>query len=220
MRPHTAPLTRLTRFAALWLSLSVLYVPVYGAQAATNPFQMPQIMNSADMSAFTKWTSVMPRYNQQHKTAEAECRNDLCMSRQWESLLTYLKDKPLKMQMDALNDFFNAMPYIADEDNFSTDDYWQTPYELMTQGGDCEDYAIAKFISLKRLGVSESNMRIMIVRDQNLGGIIHAVLEVKMDGERYILDNQSKMVKSTASIFHYLPVYAINTHRWWGYQAS
>jgi predicted transglutaminase-like cysteine proteinase len=88
---------------------------------------------------------------------------------------------------------------------------------MMKRGGDCDDYSIAKYISLKRLGVPESNMRIIILQDNNLGGIMHAVLEVKVGGKPYLLDNQAKAVTAEEDIFHYRPIYAINRTAWWTY---
>jgi predicted transglutaminase-like cysteine proteinase len=190
------------------------------AVAMPNPFfALKQTEANTDLAAFTKWTSIMPRYEQEREAADTKCTNDYCPTRQWEKLLGYLENKSTKEKVDAVNRFFNAMTYISDQDNYGVDDYWQTPYELMARGGDCEDYAIAKFISLKRLGVSEDDMRILIVRDAKLGGIIHAILEVNIDGVAYILDNQSPKVKTAASIYRYHPVYAINERRWWAYQA-
>lgn len=179
------------------------------AFAIANPFFVAKQVSFSDLSAFTKWTGIMPRYEMQHAT-----RKDA----KWEALLTELKGKPLAEKMRRVNDFFNAVTYVEDIKNFGVQDYWQTPYEFMDKGGDCEDYAIAKYISLKRLGVAESTMRIMIVQDNNLGGIMHAVLEVRDGNTRYILDNQVKAVTNQANIFHYRPIYAINTQAWWAYQ--
>lgn len=162
----------------------------------------------------------MPRYEIQRAgvLAENKCIGEGCRNRQWEKLLSSLRHKPINQQMAAINDFFNRMPYISDADNYGLNDYWQTPYELMERGGDCEDYAIAKYISLKRLGVPESAMRILVVRDENLDGTIHALLEVKSNNVAYILDNQSKAILSAALVYHYLPVFAINERKWWAYQ--
>ena len=88
----------------------------------------------------------------------------------------------------------------------------------MKRGGDCEDYSITKYISLKRLGVPETAMRIVILQDNNLGGIMHAVLHVRVSGKNYILDNQSSSVTAEEDIFHYRPIYAINRSAWWTYQ--
>lgn len=159
---------------------------------------------------------MLPRYEQERLAQPQDCRN--CSAEHWETVLIGLKNKPLSEQMDVVNRFFNQFRYVEDRDNFGVEDYWQTPYELMMNGGDCEDYAIAKYISLKRLGVEESEMRIIVVRDDMLGGIIHAVLQVRAGNAYYLLDNQSKTVHPQNEVFHYRPIYALNTQGWWAYQ--
>lgn len=207
-----------------WIRVGVAYLAAFSllfpmaAFAIQSPFFTVVESSFTDLSAFTKWTSVWPRYAQQKKRAARDCKGASCSNQKWEALLTSLKGRPLKEKMQEVNRFFNAIPYVEDIHNFGMQDYWQTPYELMKNGGDCEDYAIAKYISLKRLGVAESSMRIMIVQDNNLGGIMHAVLEVRSGNQRYLLDNQAKTVTNQASIFHYRPVYAINNKAWWAYQ--
>lgn len=211
------------RSVAMLLSATVfgallILSPVSDAKAATNPLLSGQQVDSSDLSPFTKWTGLMPRYEMQHASAGSKCIGSGCQNQKWEKLLTSLEGKPVNEQINAVNSFFNGMRYVSDQENYGVADYWQTPYELMERGGDCEDYAIAKYISLKRLGVSESDMRIVIVRDSKLGGEIHALLEVTNDGEKLILDNQAKTVKTEASIFHYQPVFAINESKWWAYK--
>lgn len=189
-----------------------------GALALTTPLLNRQQVGSSDITAFTKWTSVLQRYEEQRIASEGTCVGQGCLNVKWEELLTSLEGKPVQEQITAVNRFFNNIHYIADSDNYGVSDYWQTPYEMFARGGDCEDYAIGKYISLKRLGVSESDMRIVVVRDQNLGGIIHALLEVSTGEDRQILDNQSKSVKSITAIYNYLPVFAINESKWWAYK--
>lgn len=206
------------RGAMLCAALTLMAAPGAFAAGLNNPFFSRTQVASHDISPFAKWTAVLPRYEQQRHSAEESCTGDACMPRQWEALITRLQGKPVKTQIDAVNRFFNAVTYIEDADNWGMEDYWATPYEFMSRGGDCEDYAIAKLITLKRLGVPESSMRVVIVQDYNLGGIIHAVLEVKSQGVPYLLDNQATEVVSEAKVFHYQPVYAINDQQWWAYQ--
>ena len=200
------------------ISVSAMLMSADSAVAAVNPLLSSRQVDSSDISPFTKWTALMPRYEMQRAAAENECIGEGCLNQKWEKLLTSLEDKPVQVQIDAVNKFFNAMKYVSDQDNYGVADYWNTPYELMERGGDCEDYAIAKYISLKRLGVSESDMRIIIVKDSHLNGELHALLEVKVDGTAEILDNQAKTVMPVAKIFHYQPVFAINESKWWAYQ--
>jgi predicted transglutaminase-like cysteine proteinase len=202
---------------ALVAAFAILTVST-SAMALTSPLLSKRQEGSSDISAFTKWTALMPRYETQQASAASQCIGKDCLNQKWEALLSELDGKPMQVQIDRVNGFFNRMAYVTDQKNYGIADYWQTPYELMERGGDCEDYAIAKYISLKRLGFSESDMRILIVRDGKLGGTIHAVLEVKLDGDAQLLDNQARDIKSVAQVMHYMPVYAINESRWWAYK--
>jgi predicted transglutaminase-like cysteine proteinase len=60
-------------------------------------------------------------------------------------------------------------------------------------------------------------LRVVVVQDLNLGGIIHAVLIVFIGKDAYILDNQIKQVVPALKIYHYVPIYAINEDHWWKY---
>jgi predicted transglutaminase-like cysteine proteinase len=208
----------LSAFIAGALVLSAILLTALPAFAATSPLLNSNQVGSSDITAFTKWTALMPRYEQQRAAADDKCIGQGCQNHKWEALMTELADKPQQEQVEKVSKFFNSMKYVSDKQNYGVTDYWNSPYELMERGGDCEDYAIAKYISLKRLGVSESEMRILIVKDQKLGGEIHAVLEVKVDEVAVILDNQAKLALPEAKINHYQPVYAINEAKWWAYR--
>ena len=205
-------------YRALTRAILLLVIAALPVSAMADSGFTAKQQRFADLSAFTKWASVLQRIDAQSPHAADDCKDDTCPVLRWEKLLTSLEGKPLRIQMNAINEFFNKFTYITDMDNWGTDDMWNTPYELMARGGDCEDYAIAKYVSLKRLGVSDSDMRIMIVQDMNLNGIMHAILEVKIDGTAYILDNQAQRVAAELSIKHYRPLYAINERAWWAYQ--
>jgi predicted transglutaminase-like cysteine proteinase len=101
--------------------------------------------------------------------------------------------------------------------NWGMEDYWETPYEFQEISGDCEDYAISKYYSLRAIGVPADRMRVIIVQDLNLGGIIHAILGVYEDGDLLILDNQAKQVLPAMRIYHYRPIYGVNEEAWWAY---
>ena len=129
--------------------------------------------------------------------------------------MTGLRGKSRAEQMDSVNRYVNRYPYIEDIVNWGVEDYWATVYEFQRKSGDCEDYAIAKFTSLRALGVPNDDMRIEIVQDLNLGGILHAVLIVFDQGKVYVLDNQIKQVMLAVDIYHYKPIYSINETHWW-----
>ncbi|WP_240778501.1 MULTISPECIES: transglutaminase-like cysteine peptidase [Shewanella] len=64
------------------------------------------------------------------------------------------------------NQFANRrIRFVSDSEHWHKSDYWATPLEsLGTKGGDCEDFAIFKYFTLKAMGVDESKMRLMYVR--------------------------------------------------------
>lgn len=199
-------------------TFTTLMLPTTPAWALLNPLLLSRSSDYADITEFTKWTPLMPRYEAQRANMGNRCVGKGCLNQQWEALLKSLKTKSTEHKIEAVNRFFNAVDYVADDKNFGIVDIWQTPYEFMANGGDCEDYAIAKYISLKRLGIAESAMRILVVKDTNLGGTIHAALEVKIGKVTKILDNQEKAVLPIANVYHYEPIFAINETRWWSYK--
>jgi len=173
-----------------------------------------------DLTLFPKWTSVLSRYEEKKDTPESECGNIQyfpCAIKEWKALLQSAQDKTLRQKLNAVNDWANSHAYIIDQINWGLEDYWETPFEFMSVNGDCEDYAIAKYYSLRALGVPEDQLRIIIVQDFNLGGIIHAILGVYDDDELLILDNQIKQVMPARKIYHYRPIYGINKNWWWEY---
>lgn len=113
-----------------------------------------------------------------------------------------------------VNSFWNTWPYKEDIVNWGVEDYWAIPAEFLKKSGDCEDYAIVKYFTLKELGIPRENMRIVVVRD-TVRNMAHAVLAVYMDGDAYILDNLSNAVLSHSRIRQYSPQYSVNeVGRW------
>ena len=153
---------------------------------------------SKDISAFTKWTGVMNRLN----------GTDLPKT------LTSMSDASMVDKVHAVNKYVNSFRYIEDRNNWRISDYWATPAEFFARGGDCEDFALAKYAALRSLGVSASDMRLAIVQDQ-VKNIPHAVLIVYTDEGAMLLDNQIKQAVQTSTVSHYKPIYSINTNGWW-----
>ena len=175
-------------------------------------------VQSSDLKPFPKWTGTLNRYFDQKKLADRPCGSDKfnpCDLQNWQSKIASLQGKPLMTQVTEINLYLNKVRYVLDPVNWGVADYWSTPGEFFEVDGDCEDYAISKFISLRALGVPNDQMRIMIVQDQNLGGIIHSILAVKLNGKVYILDNQIPRLVEANSIYHYKPIYSINESAWW-----
>ena len=164
---------------------------------------------SGNLSAFTKWTGMFKRFEREIKSSSAS--RDL---QTWRNELVSLKSDSLKTMADRVNRLVNETRYITDKRNWGTSDYWATPAEFLKRGGDCEDFAIAKYTALRMLGVPEERMRVAIVHD-NVKNIPHAVLVVYGDRGTYILDNQNKRLVDGDRLGRYRPIFSINRTAWW-----
>jgi predicted transglutaminase-like cysteine proteinase len=79
----------------------------------------------------------------------------------------------------------------SDETQWGADDRWSAPFETLRSGrGDCEDYAIVKYLALLEAGVSEDDVKIVILKNA-FPNEDHAVLAVRADGDWLILDNRT-----------------------------
>lgn len=176
-------------------------------------------IRSTKLQAFKQWTGAVERYVQERAKGEGNCgagRINACRYKEWLAFIERTKKKNLD-QMSAIkevNDFVNKSRYITDMVNWNKRDYWNTPGEFLSRNGDCEDHAIAKFMTLRQLGFDGREMRIVAVEDLNLK-VGHAILAVYLNGKVFILDNQIKQVVQASTIRHYRPVYSINETDWW-----
>jgi predicted transglutaminase-like cysteine proteinase len=88
-------------------------------------------------------------------------------------------------------------------------DVWSSPLVTFSTGaGDCEDYAIAKYVALQMAGVPTEDLRVVVVLDLNGEG--HAVASVRFDGHWLILDNQQMAVVDDVDAGTYRPRFVID----------
>jgi predicted transglutaminase-like cysteine proteinase len=167
-------------------------------------------IHSANLKMFPKWRGTLQRFEAELKS----CETGRCRKKQWQAVIDGLRGKDLMTQLRELNTEMNDKRYITDPVNWNLPDYWATPFQFLRKNGDCEDYAISKYMALRDLGVAAEDMRIVVLNDLNLR-IAHAVLAVYVNGKPYILDNQISTVVPATSIRHYQPVYSINENGWW-----
>lgn len=174
-------------------------------------------VHNTNLVPFQKWTGMLARQADERSLYEGPCtaqRFNRCHLQEWRALLRSLAGQAPSAQVAAVNEFMNRAPYIIDPVNYGVPDYWATPIQFLGKDGDCEDYAIAKFISLRELGFKNEQMRIVVLDDLNLK-IAHAILVVYMDGRALVLDNQIATVVPAERIRHYRPIYSINEDSWW-----
>ncbi len=200
---------------AALLSLS----PVAAAQA-TLPvalFKTAEI-RAESHAGLQQWQAVLERIRQEQPAYRA-CRNDpaACPNRatsEWREQLQQLRGLPLDQQVARVNRFVNRFQYRSDLAVYRKSDYWASPLEFFANSGDCEDYAIAKYVSLRLLGVAEERLRLAVVHDR-LRNLAHAVLVVYRDDTAVVLDNLTNAVLPHDHVVNYVPYYTVNaTTRW------
>lgn len=183
---------------------------------------VPSIFGSKEIKAhslkkFKKWNAAIARYAKEKPHELKKCaptKQNPCYTARWRIFLKQIAKLPKKDQLVQVNAFMNRWAYQVDPVLWNKKDYWATPLQFMYKTGDCEDYAISKFISLLHLGFSPDDMRIVVLQDLNLK-IPHAILVVYVDGQPLVLDNQIKQVVHASRIRHYKPIYSINQTNWW-----
>jgi predicted transglutaminase-like cysteine proteinase len=136
----------------------------------------------------------------------------------WQYLLASQKQISESEQLNVVNRFFNKqVRYVEDIDLWHEVDYWETPIEALWKGaGDCEDYAIAKYFSLRHLGVASEKLRITYVKalTQNRA---HMVLTYysSPEAEPLVLDSLIDAIKPASQRKDLLPVYSFNAEGLW-----
>ena len=124
---------------------------------------------------------------------------------------------PERDQLVAVNDFFNGARFVDDRDLWQVADYWATPDEfLLRDAGDCEDFAIAKYFTLKAMGVAPHKLRITYVKVESLQQA-HMVLAYYPDprSEPLILDNLNRHILPASERPDLRPIYSFNAESLW-----
>ncbi len=137
--------------------------------------------------------------------------------RDWQTLLSENLDLPIDEKLYRVNNFFNELEFVDDIDHWGKDDYWATPVEfLATEGGDCEDFVIAKYFSLKELGIPAEKLRLMYVTATRLRQA-HMVLAYyeQSNSVPLVLDNINRRILPASRRRDLLPVYSFNGDGLW-----
>jgi len=140
----------------------------------------------------------------------------------WRELQGSAKNKALPEpdKLKLVNDFVQETPFFCDPVMWCAEDFWSRPVELFANdGGDCEDFSIAKFFTLKALGVPEDKLRIVYAVYQKPGFTgAHMVLAYypSPDAEPFILDNINQTVQPASNRPDLVPVFSFNSQGLWG----
>lgn len=161
-------------------------------------------------------------FHQKMSARYGDSRAELSM--QWERMLHGLADLDDIEKLKRVNLFFqNNVRFRSDQALWGVSDYWATPMETLGKGfGDCEDYAIAKYISLRFAGIDDAKLRLIYVRAR-IGGPHSSVFEPHMvlgyyadpQAEPLILDNLINTVALASERTDLSPVFSFNSAGLW-----
>lgn len=126
-------------------------------------------------------------------------------------------------RLQAINDFYNRRIVFRDDlQVWGQVDYWASPFEMLGKGeGDCEDFALAKYFSLRAVGVAANKLRLVYVRAQlgGLGGPVQAHMVLAYyalpDAEPLILDNLISELRPASRRPDLTPVFSFNADGLW-----
>ena len=153
------------------------------------------------------------------KSRSSSASDAVDRAQEWSDFLVRQIGRDRAGQITSINDYCNAVPYASDRVAEGAPDYWARPGDFFRKGGDCEDYAIAKFVSLRRLGFTDQRLRVVVVFDR-VRQTQHALAAVYLAGTAFILDNQDTIVRDHRTVKRYIPICSFNQASLWVHRAA
>lgn len=142
----------------------------------------------------------------------------------WRDLLTRAATQPDMAKLRQVNDFFNRRTRFGeDSDIWGAQDYWATPLETLGRAqGDCEDFAIAKYVTLKLLGVPSDKLRLTYVKAR-IGGPQSTLVQAHMvlsfypapGDEPLVLDNLISDIRPASRRTDLTTIFGFNAEGMW-----
>jgi predicted transglutaminase-like cysteine proteinase len=183
-------------------SLSATARPLFGMQT---------VPAAGELSS--KWHALETEIEQEASVL-ARCRTEQACPAPARDFLTIIAEgagrSPLA-RIGLINRAVNlAIRPTSDEAQWGIADRWSPPFEtLNTHRGDCEDYAILKYLALLEAGLSRDDLKIVVLRNL-LRNEDHAVLAARVDGEWRILDNRNLVLVREADLAGGHPVFVLD----------
>jgi predicted transglutaminase-like cysteine proteinase len=135
----------------------------------------------------------------------------------WQKLMTTNGQADDLEKLRLVNDFFNQLKFVNDIDHWGKEDYWATPLQMLaTNGGDCEDFSIAKYFTLREMGIPAERLRLTYVKALKLDQA-HMVLTYypTADADPLVLDNLEASMRTASERDDLQPVYSFNGEGLW-----
>jgi predicted transglutaminase-like cysteine proteinase len=157
----------------------------------------PTRHEAASPDPVVKWRAAHARIEQDRIRVERCLEGLACrdlFARPMAELVRRFSGLTGRKRLAAVNRHFNSFPYVPDRGAPGAGDYWLSPLLFLQRSGDCEDFAIAKYLTLRLLGVPDTAMAVLLLRDRSTGRD-HAVLVVREEGRSIVLDNLRELAR-------------------------
>lgn len=159
-----------------------------------------------------KWRGALARWHREEAVI-TRCGTQRCAhagARRWLEIRNGAASLAPDDQLAYVQHRVNAsIRYLPDSAAFGTPDYWASPLEVMMKAGDCEDFAIAKYLMLRSLGIASTQMKIVALRDSR-SGEFHAILAVRQGAAWVYLDNRLSRLAQEADYADAIPLASID----------
>jgi len=135
----------------------------------------------------------------------------------WEDLIREDTSSSDREKLEKVNRFHNQMNFVDDMRHWGQEDYWATPIEfLASQGGDCEDFSIAKYFTLKAMGVDEEKLNLTYVKalQYNMHHMVMTYYSTP-GAEPLVLDNLVESIKPGSQRTDLMPIFSFNGTGLW-----
>ncbi len=187
--------------------------PAIQSAALPEPFGLNTV-RMASGEVLTKWRGVQTEIRTENDILSL-CRAnaELCpaAARTFLAIIAQGRAQTGRARIGMINRAINlAIRPVSDLAQWGVIDHWSAPLETFTIGrGDCEDYAIAKYVALIQAGVAAEDVRLIIVRDLDVGED-HAVVAAHLDGDWVILDNRRLMLVKDSEMRRVVPLFVLD----------
>jgi predicted transglutaminase-like cysteine proteinase len=187
--------------------------PLTQAPGASEPFGLP-VEPVTYGEVLNKWNGVVAEIGAENDIL-GRCRSDAkscpTAAQKFLAVIADGRAHDGRARVGVINRAINmAIRPTSDMAQWGVPDRWSAPLVTLASGrGDCEDYAIAKYVALREAGVAEDGVRLVIVRDL-ANGEDHAVVTARLDDRWIVLDNRRLTLVADTDMPHVRPLFVFD----------
>jgi predicted transglutaminase-like cysteine proteinase len=187
--------------------------PALPSRRVAEPFGFAAVP-IAGGGVLTKWRGVEAGIRADDEIM-ARCRenNERCPTAAQSFLSIVAQGRALtgRARIGVINRAINlAIKPMSDLAQWGVPDRWSAPLETFGTGrGDCEDYAIAKYVALTAAGVAAADVKLVIVRN-TAADEDHAIVAVRLDGHWIMLDNRGLTLVEDRAMPEVIPLFVLD----------